>query len=82
MAENFTERCISTSDWAMKRPNQSYHFIALIHTFLLFSGDAAYFAKKNGIDSDAHSFELAPRGAAETLAYAAMLVEGEAMRRP
>ena len=75
MAKRFTDDCETSSQWAVKQPDKGIHFVILAHDFIRFSGDAAFYAKLNGIDSERFWLENMPRMAAEALTYAAIMIE-------
>lgn len=74
-AKVFLDECLRSSQWALKAPEKSIYFMVLTHAFIRFSGDAAYFAKLNGVDAEKSWLEGAPRAASEALAYAAVMTE-------
>ena len=71
----FTDSCVASSDWAIRQPDKSIHFVIMAHDFIRFSGDASYFAKRNGVDGEMYWFEGVPRMTAEALTWAAILIE-------
>lgn len=76
-AKIFIDECLRSSEWAVKAPNKTIYFIVLAHAFIKYSGDAAVYAKRNGVDADKFALEVAPRSATEALAYAAIMIEIE-----
>ena len=81
MTKNFSDSCVATSDWALKRPDRTFYVISLTLDFIRFSTDATYYAKKNGVNPETYSLGHLPRSAAEALAYASMMIELEDMER-
>ena len=81
IAKNFSDNCVTSSDWALKRPDRTLYVISLTHDFIRFSRDATYFAKKNGVNPEIYWLDGMPRSAAEALAYAAMMIEVPNMER-
>lgn len=75
MAKRFTDSCETSSQWAVKQPDKGIHFVILAHDFIRFSGDAAFYAKLNRVDSEQFWLENMPRMAAEALTYAAIMIE-------
>ena len=76
-AKIFLNECMQSTEWAIKLPNKSIYFMVLTHAFAKYSGDAAYYAKMDGVDADTFALELVPRSATEALAYAAIMIEVE-----
>lgn len=76
-AKIFLDECLRSSEWAIKAPDKTIYYIVLAHSFIKYSGDAASYAKRNGVDADKFALEVAPRSATEALAYAAIMVEIE-----
>ena len=76
-AKVFIDECLRSSEWAEKAPDKTIYLIVLTHVFAKYSGDAALYAKRNGVDADKFALEFAPRSATEALAYAAIKVEIE-----
>ena len=75
MASRFTDDCVTSSEWAIKQPDKSIHFVILAHAFIRFSSDSTYYAKLNGLNHEQFWFDGMPRNAAEALAYTAIMIE-------
>ena len=76
-AKIFLDECMQSSEWAIKSPDKSIYFMVLTHAFVKYSGDAAFYAKMDGVDAESFALEFVPRSATEALAYAAIMIEVE-----